>query len=98
MCQKRVCVWDKLRKIITLMLIRNHQMLAAPDLFQEYFMWPQSVGMIGGKARKAHYSIGFQGNQLIYLDPHQCRPTVDMNGPFSDEVPLHICSPIVGYI
>lgn len=36
----------------------------------ELFSLPQSVGIAGGKPSSSYYFIGHQGNNLIYLDPH----------------------------
>jgi len=39
----------------------------------------QSIGMIGGKPKQSFYFVGFQDNQIIYLDPHFVNETVDPN-------------------
>ncbi|PAA64641.1 hypothetical protein BOX15_Mlig025225g2 [Macrostomum lignano] len=51
--------------------------LGLSDLNQQYvpalkrcLEMPQSLGIIGGKPNHAHYFIGYQGNELYYLDPH----------------------------
>ena len=36
---------------------------------------PHSLGLIGGRAPRAFYVVGFQDDSLLYLDPHLLRPT-----------------------
>ncbi len=37
---------------------------------QEVMTYPQSVGIVGGRPGSSLYFLGFQGQHLLYLDPH----------------------------
>lgn len=41
------------------------------------FTLRQSLGVIGGKPNHAHYFVGFNGDMLIYLDPHTTQQSVE---------------------
>jgi cysteine protease ATG4 len=58
----------------------------------ETLQYPQSVGILGGKPRASYYFVGYQDNQLLYLDPHDIQPAVDMSAiPFPTEVCTRHC-------
>ncbi|PRP85058.1 glycoside hydrolase family 43 protein [Planoprotostelium fungivorum] len=42
----------------------------------------QSVGIVGGRPKQSLYFVGFQGDELIYLDPHVVRPSVKPEDEF----------------
>ena len=40
---------------------------------QQVLTWPQSIGIVGVRPSSSLYFIGCQGDQVIYLDPHQAQ-------------------------
>src|SRR5258705_9238315 len=50
---------------------------------QTLFTFPQSVGIAGGRPSSSYYFVGYQAEQLFYLDPHHTRPCIPLQ-PVSD--------------
>lgn len=47
------------------------------------FVFPQSLGILGGRPNHALYFIGFCGDDLIHLDPHITQPAVSVTEDIS---------------
>ncbi|ONM11998.1 Cysteine protease ATG4a [Zea mays] len=47
-------------------------------LLKETFMFPQSLGILGGKPGTSTYIAGVQDDRALYLDPHEVQMTVDI--------------------
>mmetsp|Transcript_3340 Transcript_3340/g.11735 ORF Transcript_3340/g.11735 Transcript_3340/m.11735 type:complete len:633 (+) Transcript_3340:88-1986(+) len=46
---------------------------------KDFLTFPQSVGIIGGKPNSSLYFVGWQGDHLIYLDPHRVHAAASMD-------------------
>lgn len=41
---------------------------------QAVLRFPQSVGIVGGRPASSLYFVGYQGDRVLYLDPHEMQP------------------------
>ncbi|KJH44254.1 peptidase family C54 [Dictyocaulus viviparus] len=81
----RKCEWRPLLLLIPLRLGLTSINRCYLPAIEEYFKLESCVGIIGGRPNHALYFIGIAGDrgfvsprqfQLLYLDPHYCRPSV----------------------
>ncbi|KAF9426416.1 Cysteine protease atg4 [Podila epigama] len=51
------------------------------DAIKATFEFPQSLGIAGGRPSSSYYFVGYQGDDLFYLDPHHSRCVVETKDP-----------------
>ncbi|KAF9998221.1 Cysteine protease atg4 [Entomortierella chlamydospora] len=47
------------------------------EAIKSTFEFPQSLGIAGGRPSSSYYFVGYQGDDLFYLDPHHSRFVVE---------------------
>ncbi|KAF9436008.1 Cysteine protease atg4 [Entomortierella beljakovae] len=47
------------------------------DAIKSTFEFPQSLGIAGGRPSSSYYFVGYQGEDLFYLDPHHSRCVIE---------------------
>eukprot|EP00035_Acanthoeca_spectabilis_P024192 m.452716 g.452716 ORF g.452716 m.452716 type:complete len:427 (-) comp20387_c0_seq1:72-1352(-) len=60
---------------------------------QSLFSHRECVGVVGGKPRHSVYFVGFQGDEMIALDPHLCQPIVDPGSASVSTATYHCSNP-----
>lgn len=45
-------------------------------MLKETLMFPQSLGILGGKPGASTYIVGVQDEKALYLDPHEVQPVL----------------------
>uniref|UniRef100_A0A914X332 Cysteine protease n=1 Tax=Plectus sambesii TaxID=2011161 RepID=A0A914X332_9BILA len=81
--------WRPLLLIVPLRLGLTEMNMCYLKAIKEYFALPHCVGIIGGRPNHALYFLGVVGDELLYLDPHECQPAVDLDEDESDDSSYH---------
>jgi cysteine protease ATG4 len=63
--------------------------LYLPQL-KEVLSYPQSVGIVGGRPGASLYFLGYQGDCLLYLDPHEAQ----MCAPLPEAALSYFCDTV----
>lgn len=77
----RNTVWRPLLLIIPVRLGLNCINPQYEMCIGSVFDFPQCLGILGGRPRAAHYFVGRDCEQLIYLDPHAVHPALHASAP-----------------
>ncbi|KAI1303405.1 Cysteine protease atg4 [Mortierella claussenii] len=67
------------------------------DAIKTTFEFPQSLGIAGGRPSSSYYFVGYQGDDLFYLDPHHSRcvvETKDLNEYTAEDFATYHCETI----
>ncbi|KAI9365467.1 hypothetical protein DFJ73DRAFT_654423 [Zopfochytrium polystomum] len=67
------------------------------DAIKRSFAIPHTVGVAGGRPNSSLYFIGYEGDNLVYLDPHYMRETVSMKDTASyslDDLATYHCQSV----
>ncbi|CAO3564825.1 unnamed protein product [Mortierella alpina] len=67
------------------------------DAIKATFEFPQSLGIAGGRPSSSYYFVGYQGDDLFYLDPHHSRcvvETKDLNDYTAEDFATYHCETI----
>lgn len=85
--------WCPVLILIPLRLGTQQINMAYVPALQRVLANPMCVGILGGKPRHSLYFIGFQGSEMVGLDPHTCRTTDDPSDKSSTLKSYHCNSP-----
>ncbi len=61
----------------------------APQL-QTVLTWPHSIGIVGGRPSSSLYFVGYQDDNVLFLDPHETQQVLLITLPPTLSPPYHI--------
>ncbi|GAB5363111.1 hypothetical protein AAMO2058_000855200 [Amorphochlora amoebiformis] len=61
---------------------------------KECLRLPQSLGFVGGRPRSSLYFMGYQGENLLYLDPHTIQRTISLRDEISANIQSFHCTKV----
>ncbi|KAF9156853.1 Cysteine protease atg4 [Linnemannia schmuckeri] len=67
------------------------------DAIKATFEFPQTLGIAGGRPSSSYYFVGYQGDDLFYLDPHHSRCVVeskDLSDYTAEDLSTYHCEAI----
>ncbi|KAG0056500.1 Cysteine protease atg4 [Gryganskiella cystojenkinii] len=67
------------------------------DAIKKTLEFPQTLGIAGGRPSSSYYFVGYQGDELFYLDPHHSRcvvETKDLNDYTVEDLATYHCETI----
>jgi hypothetical protein len=76
-CMLCPCSWNSCSPADTLQAAPSASVQLNPvyvPQLQAVLRFPQSVGIVGGRPSSSLYFVGYQGESVIYLDPHDMQP------------------------
>ncbi|KXN68187.1 hypothetical protein CONCODRAFT_42017 [Conidiobolus coronatus NRRL 28638] len=79
---------EKMKPTLILLPIRLGVDVLNPVYYlalKSIFGFPQTVGIAGGKPSSSLYFVGFEDDNIFYLDPHQAHPSITRADPFTPE-------------
>ncbi|KAF8927870.1 hypothetical protein EDD21DRAFT_390441 [Dissophora ornata] len=75
--QKKTGLFGNLLILVTIRLGIDKLNPIYNDAIKTTFEFPQSLGIAGGRPSSSYYFVGYQGDELFYLDPHHSRCVVE---------------------
>ncbi|ORZ27501.1 hypothetical protein BCR41DRAFT_367824 [Lobosporangium transversale] len=95
--KKKTASFGHLLILVTIRLGIDKLNAIYKDAIKATFEFPQSLGIAGGRPSSSYYFVGYQGDDLFYLDPHHSRnivETKDLSAYTAEDFATYHCETI----